>query len=60
MKESITAAFLSYLDTEEGRTTFHHLYGVTAMRRSTDADYAGVREMIETLGTSADALMQKE
>ena len=60
MKETITAAFLAYLDTEEGRTTFHDLYGVTAMRRSTDADYAGVREMIENLGTSADDLMKKE
>lgn len=60
MKTKITNALQEFLKTEEGKVTFHELYGVTALSPSTDARYDSVREMLKKLGTSANDLMKKK
>lgn len=56
MKKKIADALMEFVNTKEGQTAFHSLYGVTALKRSTDQDYDKVREMLKALGQSAATL----
>lgn len=58
MKERVQKALLDFVNTDEGRKAFHMLYGVTALKPSTDKDYESVRVMLKTLGTSASSLVK--
>lgn len=58
MKESITAALLQYMETEEGKEAFYDLYGISRMVRTTDDRYDKVRKMLLDLGRSASDLMK--
>jgi phosphonate transport system substrate-binding protein len=59
MKNKIADALVAYVKTPEGKETFHAMYGVTDLARSTDAKYDGVREMLKALGKSANDLVKK-
>lgn len=59
MKEKIVEAFLAFVATPVGKTTFKEIYSVDELKRSTDKDYDSVRAMLSSLGTSADDLMKK-
>ncbi len=60
MKEKIAAALLKFVETENGQKAFHNLYGVTALKRSSDQDYEPVRAMLRALGQSAESLVGKK
>ncbi len=60
MKEKITKALIEYIGTPEGQDTFHSIYGVTGLKTVTDEHYNGVRQMLSTLGQSANDLIGKK
>ena len=59
MKEKITAAFIDFIHTPEGKVAFDKIFGVTDLKRASDADYEPVRQMIETVGDAVDRMMKK-
>ena len=59
MKEQITNAFLEIVKDPKGRNALQSMYGVTAFKKCTDADYDNVRQMLKNLGQSAENLMKK-
>lgn len=59
MKTKIVEALFAFIETPEGKDAFSKIYGVTALKKATDADYNGVREMLAALGKSASDLMTK-
>ncbi len=59
MKGKVADAIIAFVKTPEGKDAFHAMYGVTDLTRSTDAKYDGVREMLKSLGKSANDLMKK-
>jgi phosphonate transport system substrate-binding protein len=59
MKTKLIEAFEKYVSTPEGKETFNKVYGVTELKRSTDADYDNVRVMLKSLGKSAEELVKK-
>jgi phosphonate transport system substrate-binding protein len=59
MKTKITEAFLTMIKSEEGRTAFKNLYGVTDLKTATDKDYDGVRATLASLNKKADDFMKK-
>lgn len=58
MKVKIIDAFMALMKTEDGRKAFESIYGASDFKKATDADYAGVREMLKTLGKSANDFMK--
>lgn len=59
MKTKIVKAFLDYMKTEEGKTSFHALYGVTEMKEASDANYDSVRKALADLGKDVNEMMKK-
>jgi len=59
MKKTITDAFLAYVKTPEGKSTFEKVYGVTDLKAATDKDYDSVRAMLKSLGRDAGDLVKK-
>lgn len=59
MKNKVADALVAYVKTPEGKETFHAMYGVTDLTRSTDSKYDSVREILKALGKSANDLMKK-
>lgn len=59
MKTKIVDAMMNFVSTEEGKAAFNAIYGVTALKKATDADYESVRTMLKTLGKDASELMKK-
>lgn len=60
MKEKIVEAMLAFVQTPEGVEAFKAIYGITAIKRATDADYDSAREMIKQVGTNAEDLVRKK
>lgn len=61
MKEKITTSLLAFVGTPEGKEIFEKMYGVTGLKKATDADYDTVREMLRELGKQpADLMKNKE
>jgi phosphonate transport system substrate-binding protein len=60
MKKVIVEAFVKFVSTPEGKEVFNKVYGVTDLKLATDADYDSVREMLKSLGKSADDFMKKK
>jgi phosphonate transport system substrate-binding protein len=60
MKNKLVEAFEKFVATPEGKDTFNKVYGVTELKRATDADYDKVRLMLKSLGQSAEELMVKK
>jgi phosphonate transport system substrate-binding protein len=59
LKTKIVDAMLKFVETKEGQDAFKAIYGVTALKKSTDADYDSVRTMLKTVGVNAADLMKK-
>lgn len=59
MKNKIVDAMMNFVTTEEGKAAFNAIYGVTALKKATDADYESVRTMLKTLGKDASELIKK-
>lgn len=59
MKKTITEAFLKFVQTPEGKSTFEKVYGVTDLKIATDKDYDSVRAMLKSLGKDAGELVKK-
>ncbi len=58
MKVKIVDAMLAFIATPEGKSAFKAIYGVTEVKKSTDADYDSVRTMLQDKDLSE--LMQKK
>ncbi len=58
MKKDIVEAFMKLIEMPEGKDAVSKLFGITELKKSTDADYDSVRTMIKTLGTSAANLIE--
>jgi len=59
VKTKVIDAMLKFAETEEGKTAFKAIYGVTALKRATDADYEAVRTMLRSVGKAPEELMKK-
>jgi phosphonate transport system substrate-binding protein len=59
MKTKIADAIMNMMETPEGKDAFFNIYGATAFKRATDADYEKVRAMLAALGKNAAELMKK-
>lgn len=58
IKNTIIETLVTYVKTEEGKDAFNKLYGVTDLKKATDKDYDGVRELLKTLGKSANEMVK--
>jgi phosphonate transport system substrate-binding protein len=59
MKTKIIDAMMKFVETEDGKAAFKAIYGVTGLKIATDADYNPMREMLKTVGKSAEDIMKK-
>jgi phosphonate transport system substrate-binding protein len=50
MKEKIAEAFIKFVATSGGKETLNEIFAITALKRATDKDYDGVRQMMKELG----------
>ncbi len=60
MKEEVVTALLKLAQTDDGKTALFQMFGITELKRSTDADYEGVVKMLRDLGKSATELVTPE
>lgn len=60
MKEKIVTALLAFVATPEGKEVFSKMYGVTGLKKASDADYDTVREMLKALGKDPAELVKKK
>lgn len=58
MKKKIADTLFDWVKTEEGKKAFEALYGITDLRRGSDADYNKFREILKALGKSVDTLVK--
>ncbi len=58
MKDKIVNAMIAFVDTPEGKEAYKAVYGVTEVKKSTDADYLAVREMLDSKDLAE--MMQKK
>lgn len=58
MKDKIVNAMISFVDTADGKAAYKAVYGVTEVKKSTDADYSEVREMLDSKDLAE--MMQKK
>ena len=58
MKTQLVEAFLKLVKTPQGKRAVSELSSITELKLSSDADYKYVREMIQSLGTSAMHLIK--
>lgn len=59
MKVKIVDAMMKFVETDEGKAAFKAIYGVTGLKKATDADYAVSRAMLKSVGKTAEELMKK-
>jgi phosphonate transport system substrate-binding protein len=60
MKTKIVDAMIAFVQTEEGKSAFKAIYGITEVKKATDADYDAARAMLKAAGASAEELLQKK
>lgn len=60
MKNQIVDAMMAFVQTPEGVEAFKAIYGITAIKKATDADYDSARAMIKEVGASAEDLVRKK
>jgi phosphonate transport system substrate-binding protein len=58
--EKVIAAIFKFLDTEAGKRVFKKIYGVDGIVKSSDADYDGLRKMVEINQIDPTELLQKK
>ncbi len=57
MKTKIIDAMISFVSTKEGQDAFKAIYGITEVKKATDADYDSARAMLRAAGANAEELM---
>lgn len=60
MKSKIVDTMITFVATEEGKAAFKAIYGITEVKKATDADYTAVRTMLKAAGASAEELLHKK
>ena len=60
MKNKIVDSMITFVATEEGKAAFKAIYGITEVKKATDADYEAVRTMLKAAGASAEELLNKK
>jgi len=60
MKTKIVDAMMAFMTTQEGQAAFKAIYGVTEVKKATDADYDAARAMLKTTGANAEELLSKK
>jgi phosphonate transport system substrate-binding protein len=60
MKSKIVDAFIEFLKTPEGKEAFKAIYGITEVKKATDADYDSARAMLKAVGASAEELLKEK
>lgn len=60
MKTKIVDAMMAFVTTPEGKEAFKAIYGITEIKKATDADYDVARAMLKTAGASAEDLLTKK
>lgn len=58
MKEAIVKGLEAFIKTDEGKEALYALYGVTGVKRTTDANYDTVRALLKETGKSANELLK--
>lgn len=59
MKQKVVDAFISFVETPEGKQAFNAIYGVTGLKKATDDDYEPILQMFKTLKIQPSSLMIK-
>lgn len=59
MKNKIVDTMISFVATPAGQEAFKAIYGITEVKKATDADYDAARAMLKTTGASAEELLTK-
>jgi phosphonate transport system substrate-binding protein len=60
MKNKIVDSMMAFVATEEGKAAFKAIYGITEVKKATDADYDPARAMLKAAGASAEDLLNKK
>lgn len=60
MKETIVNALIELSETEKGKNALFQMFGITELKRSSDAEYDSVIKMLDDLGHSATDLLDAE
>lgn len=60
MKNKIADAMVSFVGTDEGKAAFKAIYGITEVKKATDADYDAARAMLKSTGANAEELLNKK
>ncbi len=60
MKTKIVDTMISFVGTPGGKAAFKAIYGITDVKRATDADYDVARAMLKSSGKSAEELLTKK
>lgn len=60
MKNKIVDSMISFVATEEGKAAFKAIYGITEVKKATDADYDAARAMLKAAGANVEELMTKK
>ena len=58
MKDKITEAMISFLGTPEGKAAFTAIYGITEVKKATDADYDSARVSLQAVREQAEEAMR--
>ena len=60
MKTKIVDTMITFVGTPGGKAAFKAIYGITDVKRATDADYDVARAMLKSSGKSAEELLTKK
>ncbi len=60
MKTKIVDTMIAFVGTPAGKDAFKAIYGITDVKRATDADYDVARAMLKSSGKSAEELLTKK
>ena len=58
LTEKIVSALVDFIHTQEGKDAFNKLYSVSDLKPASDKDYDAVRNLLVSLGKSADSLVK--
>lgn len=60
MKTKIVDTMMAFVATPEGKEAFKAIYGITEVKKATDADYDSARTMLKVTGANAEELLTKK
>lgn len=60
MKTKIVDTMMAFVATPEGKEAFKAIYGITEVKKATDADYDSARAMLKVTGANAEELLTKK